>query len=163
MIKKHALFLVFLPLVSILFSCTNSNSNIQKFRLSDEFYTSENKGLLYADFQSSISIKKEENATFASLVYLSGCPSCALFTPIVEEYATLKNMQFYAVDVIDLRDNDTELFHTIKYAPAFMIFKEGNFFIFLDSGNADQIDCFKSLSGFGTWFETYINVSPSQI
>lgn len=164
MIIKPKFVLVFLSLATLLFGCTNNhNNNVIGFRLSDEYYTSENKGLTYADYQSSIAIKKEESASFASLVYLSGCPSCALFIPIVEKYATSNNLRFYAVDALDIRNSDSELFQTIKYAPSFVIYKEGTLFTFLDSGKDEHIDYFKSLSGFRTWFETYVDITPSNL
>lgn len=141
---------------------TGCNKLIEPFYLSDEFYTSENSGLNYVDYDT-IETKIEEKASFACLIHILGCGTCYTFSALVDDYAKTNDLMFYALEIRELKTYNPSLYDKIEYAPAFLLFKEGEDVVSLKSNDNKQIEYFKYKKSFKEWFETYIIVTPPEI
>lgn len=98
-------------------------------------------------------------ATFPLFVYLSGCPTCAEFMPIVDKYAKENNIKMYSVDLNDIWGSDNSVTTRIKYAPSMFIYKDGEVINYLESANAEDYIYYKSVEKLSEWFNTSINIS----
>jgi len=97
--------------------------------------------------------------TFPLFVFLSGCPTCAEFLPIVKEYAQLKNIEMYSIDLNDIWGSDNSITNTIKYAPSMFIYKDGKVIKYLDSNSDEDYEYYKSVDKLSEWFDANIDIS----
>jgi len=97
--------------------------------------------------------------TFPLFVFLSGCPTCAEFLPIVEEYAQTKNIEMYSIDLNDIWGTNNSITNSIKYAPSMFIYKDGEVIKYLDSNLDEDYEYYKSVDKLSEWFDTYIDIS----
>ena len=95
--------------------------------------------------------------TFAVMVYLPGCTSCASFAPVVKEVADSDQIPVYAVNYEEIRDTDSELAELVKYTPAFLLFEKGKVVGNLDAGRSDDTESFKNAKSLSEWIGNYID------
>lgn len=100
-------------------------------------------------------IKAEE--TFAIMVYLPGCTSCASFAPVAKEIADSDQIPVYAVNYEDIRDTGDELAKLVKYTPAFVLFEKGKVRGNLDAGRNEDTESFKNAKALSKWIGSYID------
>lgn len=136
--------------------------NIEKFRLSPEFYTTINSGINYdVTYVDDILPKAEANYSFAVYVYSLGCSGCNRFSPYLAEYLQNNDLMIYAVTIFEVQAGGGALHKAGKYTPYVSLFNEGKIVTTLDPLNDAHTTYFKSATGFGEWFETYVDISRS--
>lgn len=96
--------------------------------------------------------------TFPLFIFLSGCPTCAEFLPVVKEYSTNKGIQMYSLDLNDVWGSDNSVTDRIKYAPSMFIYKDGEVIAYLNSSNDEDKQYYKSSDKLSDWFDTHINI-----
>ena len=102
---------------------------------------------------------ENENKTFPLFVFLSGCPSCAKFLPIVQEYSDKNNIQIYSIDLNDIWGNDNSVTERIKYAPSLFIYKDGEVIDFLESSNNEDYPMYQSVDKLSEWIASKIDIN----
>lgn len=101
---------------------------------------------------------ESEKKTFPLFVFLSGCPTCAEFMPIVQTYAYQNDIEMYSIDLNDIWGSDNAITERIKYAPSMFIYKEGEVIAYLDSSNDEDYDYYKSVEKLTEWFNSHIDI-----
>ena len=94
--------------------------------------------------------------TFALLIYLPGCTSCASFKPVLEELAASGQLPVYQVSFDLVKDLDD--FVIVRYTPSLFLYKEGKFIAFLDAGNKDDIPYYENVKNLSTWISGYLDI-----
>lgn len=104
--------------------------------------------------------EKEANKdTFPLFVFLSGCPTCAEFMPIVQTYSNQKEIEMYSIDLNDIWGTENSIVERIKYAPSMFIYKDGEVIAYLDSSSDDDYDYYKSVEKLDEWFDINIDIN----
>lgn len=132
---------------------------IEKFSLSEEYYTSENKGLNKVDNYDQIQLAIDNQKSFAVYVFLSGCSTCRFFEPILEEYLDTNNLMFYSISITITNETDNSISEVVDLAPSVILFNQGKVVTFLDSTSNKHTDYYKSVEGFNEWFTTYVELN----
>ena len=96
----------------------------------------------------------EDKETFLLLIYLNGCTSCAAFKPIVEELAATKQVDIYSISLDEVKDK----YEDIKYTPAFLIYKEGEFVSYLDANKDEDTMYYENLYNLSTYVSKYLDI-----
>ena len=118
------------------------NTNFIKLNNADELNELENSG-----------------KAFPLFVFLSGCPSCADFLPVVKSFSTKNKIQMYSVDLNDIWGNNNSVTERIKYAPSMFIYKGGEVIEFLESSNSEDYEYYKNEEKLEEWFKENIDIS----
>lgn len=156
---KHKIKLL---LFTTLFAVSCAGRTPTPFRLSPEFYTTTNSGLNYeVTYADEVLSKAKAKASFATYVYSVGCNACTHFSPIIDEYAQTNNIMIYAVSIFEVQAEGGALKNASTYTPYVAIFKTGRIVATLDPLKDAHKDYFRTIEGFGTWFETYVDVSAN--
>ena len=137
---------------------------LTKLNDSGSYYKNVDEGVEKSDFINLNTIEdlndlENKESTFPLFVYLSGCPSCAEFLPIVKSYAKNKDIQMYSLDLNKIWGTSNSVTDVIKYAPSMMIYKEGKVVAYLDSGKDDDFPYYRSEEALGEWFIKNIDTS----
>ena len=101
---------------------------------------------------------ENEQASFPLFVFLSGCPTCADFEPIVEEYSKKNNIKMYSVDLNDIWGSENSVTSAIKYAPSMFIYRDGKVIKYLESSNVQDYEYYKSVYKLSEWFNENIDI-----
>ena len=118
------------------------NSDFIKIESVDELQELENRGL-----------------TFPLFVYLSGCPTCADFFPIVQNFTNKNNIKMYSLDLNDVWKTSNSVTDRIKYAPSMFIYKDGKVIEYLESSNDDDYLYYKDTVKLSEWFDKNIDIN----
>lgn len=102
---------------------------------------------------------ENNEATFPLFVYLSGCPTCANFFPLVEQYSIDNSVQMYAVDLHKIWESDNSVTQRIKYAPSLFIYKDGEVIAYLNPSSDDDYNYYKDYAELSKWIATNIDIS----
>ena len=102
---------------------------------------------------------ESERKTFPLFVFLSGCPTCAEFMPIVQEYADNNNIKMYSIDLNDIWESNNSVTERIKYAPSMFIYRNGKVISYLQSSNSNDYDYYKSVDKLSEWFKKNIDIN----
>ena len=97
-----------------------------------------------------------ENKTFLLSIYLPACTSCALFKPIVEEFAASKQIDVYEISLENVKDK--EGFEDIKYTPSIVIFKDGKNIASLKADSDEDKGAYENVSNLSTWIAKYLDI-----
>lgn len=156
--KRKIILLLFTALFAV--GCREKTPT--PFRLSNEFYTTANSGLNYdASYDEEVLNKVKAKASFAAYVYSVGCNACTSFSPLIDEYAKTNDIMIYAVSIFDVQAAGGALKTASKYTPYVALFKTGRIVATLDPLKDAHKDYFRTIEGFSTWFETYVDVSEN--
>jgi len=148
--------LLYLLLSFLIVSCEPSYQIHEgEFYFTDKYYNQETT-LIYDEDYSKIQLALDNKESFGVYVFLTGCTSCASFKPIMEEFLDEYNIQLYSVNYMIMESMENLYHTTIKYAPAVMLFKDGELVDYLDASSDDDYYAFKSKDGFGDWFSSYV-------
>ena len=102
--------------------------------------------------------KKEKNEdNFGIFVYLPGCSSCAEFKTVLEDFLTDNNININYISILD--SDGTAVEKKVKYAPSFMVYKDGKVVAYLDSNSDEDTPYFKDANNFKNWLENYVFLS----
>lgn len=102
---------------------------------------------------------QDNGESFPLFVYLSGCPTCASFFPIVEQYSIDNNVQMYAIDLHKIWESNNSVTERIKYAPSLFIYKDGDVVAYLNPGSDDDYNYYKDIDELSKWIASNIDIS----
>lgn len=97
--------------------------------------------------------------TFALYVYLPGCATCAIYTPLVKQFKTENDIDMYGVSLDDIWKQTNAINERIKVSPALFLFKDGEVLEYLDYNKIQEL---KSADDIKNWFEAYVDLSELQ-
>lgn len=123
----------------------------KKFYLEDSYYES-NK--LVEINNEDLKKLEEDKKDFILFVYLPGCTSCAEFKNVLEDFLSKNNVSINYISILD--SDGTSVEKKVKFAPSFMVYKDGKVVDFLDSNSDDDVSYFKDVNNFRSWLENYI-------
>ena len=146
--KKNLLLIVAVML--LLVGCGSK----EKFYLEDSYY-GDNK--LIEINNDDLKKLEEDKKDFVLFVYLPGCSSCAEFKTVLEDFLTENNININYISILDTDGTSVE--NKVKFAPSFMVYKDGKVVDLLDSNSDEDLSYFKSAESFKNWLEKYIYLS----
>lgn len=146
--KKNLLLIVAVML--LLVGCGSK----EKFYLEDSYY-GDNK--LIEINNDDLKKLEEDKKDFVLFVYLPGCSSCAEFKTVLEDFLTENNININYISILDTDGTNVE--NKVKFAPSFMVYKDGKVVDLLDSNSDEDLSYFKSAESFKNWLEKYIYLS----
>lgn len=146
--KKNLLLIVAIML--LLVGCGSK----EKFYLEDSYY-GDNK--LIEINNDDLKKLEEDKKDFVLFVYLPGCSSCAEFKTVLEDFLTENNININYISILDTDGTSVE--NKVKFAPSFMVYKDGKVVDLLDSNSDEDLSYFKSAESFKNWLEKYIYLS----
>lgn len=104
--------------------------------------------------------KLENNSeTFPLFVYLSGCPTCANFYPLVERYSIDNAITMYAIDLHSIWETSNSVTERIKFAPSLFIYKDGEVLAYLNPSSDDDYNYYKDYDELTKWIASFISTS----
>ena len=139
----------------LLFSCNKVN----KFYLSEKYYTSENKGLQEITENSYLKQLQDNKESFGLYVFGRGCSSCAAFSPIIEEFLNTYEIMFYSIEFNLIKNSNLDVQKVAKYTPTVVLYEEGKIATYLDPIKDEHIEYFSSLDGFTKWVAKYVELT----
>ncbi|MBR2578490.1 MAG: thioredoxin family protein, partial [Erysipelotrichaceae bacterium] len=99
---------------------------------------------------------ENSDGTFALLIYLPGCTSCASFKPVVEELAASGQLPVYEISFDLVKGLDD--FADVRYTPSMFLYKEGRPVAFLDAGNKDDVPYYENVKNLSAWAAGYLDI-----
>ncbi len=147
--KYIKLLLVF----ALALTCLACGKKNEPFDLPDKFYEESKVEEIDLDGLNKLIDDKE---TFIMYIYLPGCSSCAEFKVVLDEFQKDNKLTFYSTEIANAQK--TELNDKIKFAPSFVIYKEGKLVAYLDAQSDKDKDYYKSVDKFKEWLTKYINL-----
>ena len=133
--------------------CVACNKKVEPFDLKDEYYEESKLEEIDKDRLEELIDDKESMGVF---VYLPGCSSCAEFKVVLEDFQKENTVTFYMIQIKDI--HAMGLNDKIKYAPSFLIYKEGELVSYLDAESDKDLKYYQSVDGFKEWLTKYINL-----
>ena len=101
---------------------------------------------------------ENSKTTFPLFVFLSGCPTCAEFFPIVKEFSENSNVKMYSVDLNDIWGKDNSITSRIDYAPSMFIYKDGDVVAYLSPSSDEDHPMYLSEKRLTEWVKSNINI-----
>ena len=98
----------------------------------------------------------EDKESFGVFVYLPGCTSCAAFSDVLNDFQKQNTITFYKTQIKYAKE--TDIGNKIKYAPSFVIFKEGKIVGYLDAESDEDLPFYETVENFKEWLTKYINL-----
>ncbi|MBQ4031746.1 MAG: hypothetical protein II625_08335, partial [Bacilli bacterium] len=117
--KRIFKVLLLLLTLTLCIAC-KKEEKIEPFDLKEEYYQESKQIELDLDGLNKLIEDKE---SFGVFVYLPGCTSCAAFSEVLSEFQKDNTLTFYKTEIQYAKK--TDIGNKIKYAPSFVIFKEG--------------------------------------
>lgn len=158
--KKRFKILFFLLALTLCVACGKKEEKIEPFKL-DEMVTFEEKTDEDTNELVTTTIEKDElqqliddKKSFGVYVFLPGCSSCAEFREVLKEYQKDHNINYYSTQIKYAKE--TVIGEKIKYAPSFVIFKEGKIVAYLDAESDDDLPYYKTTDKLHEWLTKYI-------
>jgi uncharacterized protein YcfL len=146
--KKNLLLI--LAVMLLLVGCGSK----EKFYLEDSYYG--NNKLVEINSEDLKKLE-EDKKDFVLFVYLPGCSSCAEFKVVLEDFLKDNNISINYISILDSEGTAVE--KKVKYAPSFMVYKDGKVVDLLDSNSNEDVSYFKDANDFKNWLENYIFLS----
>ena len=126
---------------------------VEPFDLKEEYYKESKFIDIDLDTLNTMTDNKE---SFVLYVYLPGCSSCAAFKEKLDEFHKDNKLVIYSGKIQEVIN--TELKDKIKYAPSFVVYKEGKIYGYLDSASDKDKPYYESAEEFKEWLTKYINL-----
>ena len=153
--KKHFRILFLLLALTICVACKKEEPKpepkIEPFELKEEFYKESKITDINLEELNKLIDDKE---SFIAYVYLPGCSSCAAFKEVLEEFQKENILSFYSVQIKYAKE--TVIGEKVKYAPSFVVFKEGKLVGYLDAESDKDKPYYENTSSFKEWLTQYI-------
>lgn len=97
--------------------------------------------------------------TFPLFVYLSGCPTCADFLPVVQDFTNNKGVKMYSIDLNSIWETTNSITARIKYAPSLFIYKEGEVIAYLNPSSDEDKVYYKNYDELSSWISEAIDIN----
>ena len=147
---KYIKTLLLLICVTLCLAC---NKKVEPFDLKDEYYEESKLEEIDKDKLEELIDDKE---SFGVFVYLPGCSSCAEFKVVLGDFQEKETITFYMIQIKDIHAMGLD--KKIKYAPSFLIYKDGELVSYLDAESDKDLKYYQSVDGFKEWLTKYINL-----
>ena len=156
--KKYFKVLFLLLALSLCLACNKKEEEvkIEPFDLPNEFYEESKTTEIELDKLKELIDNKE---SFIVSVYLPGCSSCAAFKEVLDAFQKEYKLSFYTTQIKYAKE--TEIGEKIKYAPSFVVFKEGKVYGYLDAESDKDKAYYESVDKFKEWITKFINIKES--
>ena len=118
----------------------------------------EESGFIKLEGIDDLNELENNKQTFPLFVFLSGCPTCAGFVPLVKEFASDNNVKMYSIDLNDIWGSTNSITDRIKYAPSLFIYKDGEVIAYLDPSSDDDTVYYKEYDKLSTWINEAIDL-----
>ena len=158
--KKYLKIIILLFVLTLSVACSKKEEKIEPFKL-DEMVVFDEKIDEDTEELVTTTIEKEElqkliddKKSFGVYVFLPGCSSCAAFREVLKEYQKNHEINFYSTQIKSAKE--TVIGEKIKYAPSFVIFKEGEIVAYLDAESDDDLPYYKTADKFNEWLTKYV-------
>ena len=154
--KKLIIIILILLVLGIIISIVlllNNNKEIESFNLNKEYYS--NNELININ-KKELEKLEEDEKSFVVFVYLPGCSSCAEFSEILDSFMTTNNITVYSIEIKYAKE--TSIGKKIKYAPSFIIYKNGKIVSYLDASKDEDKPYYQDVDKFTSWFTKYVNI-----
>ncbi len=102
---------------------------------------------------------ENNHKTFPLFVFLSGCPTCAEFLPIVKEFSKINDIEMYSIDLNDIWGTNNSITDRIKYAPSLFIYRDGEVIDYLNPSSDEDKDYYKNINQLTLWVNSKIDIS----
>ena len=150
--KRIFKVLLLLLTVTLCIAC-KKEEKIEPFDLKEEYYQESKQIELDLDGLNKLIEDKE---SFGVFVYLPGCTSCAAFSEVLSEFQKDNTLTFYKTEIQYAKN--TDIGNKIKYAPSFVIFKEGEIVAYLDAESDKDKAVYDTVENYKEWLTKYINL-----
>ena len=155
--KKGLRVVLLLLALTICIACKKDEPKeevkIDSFDLKEEYYTEARLDEVELDGLKKLIDDKE---SFGVFVYLPGCTSCAAFSVVLDDFLKDNQVVFYKTQIKYAKE--TEIGSKIKYAPSFVVFKEGKVVSYLDAESDKDKPVYETKENFKEWLTKYINL-----
>lgn len=155
--KKYVKVLLLLLTITVCIACKKEEPKpevkIDPFDLKEEYYKESKLTEVELDGLNKLI---EEKESFGIFVYLPGCSSCAEFSEVLSDFQASNKITFYKTQIKYAKE--TDIGNKIKYAPSFVIFKEGKIVAYLDAESNDDLAYYETVANFKEWLTKYINL-----
>lgn len=101
---------------------------------------------------------QDRKETFLLYIYLTGCPTCKEFQPIVKEFVETNDVRLYEISYNMLENDENIIREKIEYAPSIFIFVDGEIKAFLNPKSDEDYDKYKTLENLTKWISEYIDI-----
>ena len=148
LLKKILIGIVLLVLIILTILFGNSKNNY-RFYLEDKYYNSGDA--INVDSKYLEEIDKE------SFLLFTYNYSCGMTRPCEEVFdKVLKDIKvdYYTISIDEFKK--TKYHEIVKYAPSFIIIKNGEIVTYLDAENDNHLDYYQEESSFKNWLNQYI-------
>lgn len=106
-----------------------------------------------------LNVIENDKKTIPLFVFLSGCPTCAKFLPIVKEFAQTNDIEMYSIDLNDIWGTSNSITDRIKYAPSMFIYKDGQVLAYLDSSKNEDKVYYENIENLTSWISENIDIN----
>ena len=152
-IKRILIIILSIILVILIALLILNSKKIKPIDIDSEYY--ENNELIEIDKEELEQLEKDKKS-FVVFVYLPGCTSCAAFSEVLEEFQSKNNITIYKIQIKDAKE--TSIGKKVKYAPSFIVYKEGKIVAYLDATKDKDKPYYESNEKFTEWFIKYVNL-----
>ena len=156
--KKFMKYFLLIAMLTLCVACGKKEEEkeepkIEPFDLKEEYY--QKSEIVDVDLEGLEKLIDEEES-FGLYVYLTGCSSCAEFKEVLTDFQDQNNLKIYSCEI--RQAIQTDLKDKIKYAPSFVVYKEGKIVAYLDAESNDDLPYYKTADSFKEWLTKYINL-----
>jgi len=99
-----------------------------------------------------------QEESFALLLYLPGCSSCANFKPVVKELSDDGQIKVYSITLDEAKELDLIKDSGVKYTPSLMLVKDGQILDYLDATADEDIAYYQDVESLSTWISNYFDI-----
>ena len=145
------LVLILIILVSLLI--LNSNKKAKPIDIEEKYY---NTNELIDINKKELEKLEKDKESFVLFIYLPGCTSCAAFSEVLKEFQEKNNITIYKTEIKYAKD--TSIGKKVKYAPSFVVYKEGKYISYLDPTKDQDLPYYEDVYKFTKWFKKYVNI-----
>ena len=152
-IKRILIAVLSIVLIILIVLLISNTKKIKPIDIDSEYYG--NNELIEINKKELQQLEKDKKS-FVLFIYLPGCTSCAEFSKVLDEFQTKNNITIYKTEIRYAKE--TTIGKKVKYAPSFVVYKDGKFVAYLDATKDKDKPYYESNEKFTSWFTKYINL-----
>ena len=152
-IKRILIILLSIILVILIALLILNSKKIKSFDIEEEYY--EKNELIEINKKELEQLEKDKKS-FVLFIYLPGCTSCAAFSEVLDKFMSKNNITVYKTEIKYAKE--TSIGKKVKYAPSFVVYKEGKIVAYLDATKDKDKPYYEDVNKFTNWFIKYVNL-----